>query len=182
MEDKQVPFAPFHALNQFMVDDYRLHVIQTVLRQADTFPGNIRGSINALIRKYVSVPGFRNSAQAPLPLKIKNSVNAFEGSPEFTAKFLQAWAEINHPLRQQVYELLQSRGWEMLPLEADRTALPGFIAVWKKGETYDELDKGFSTMFPDSPYSVDDIRLMVVWVSNRLPFDMDEETEEKQEN
>jgi hypothetical protein len=177
MEDKQVPFAPFHAVNQFMVEEYRHGVIQLVFRQFDSLPANLRATINGSMKKLVSIPGFRNSAQAPLLLRIKNAVSAFERSPEFASKIMSGWSALKPDLRKKVYDLLIARGWDILPLEADRSVLPGFITVWKEGETYEALNKAFIEMFPDSTDSEDDVRLMIVWVGNRLPFNMGEEAQ-----
>ena len=54
-----------------------------------------------MIKRYVKLPGFRNSAQAPLSLKVKGSGEAFEKHPDFVAQVLMAWSELLPDLRQQ---------------------------------------------------------------------------------
>jgi hypothetical protein len=74
-----------------------------------------------------------------------------------------------------VYDLLVARGWELLPPEADRTVLPGFLTKWPKGETFEVLNEVFLKMYPGTQASDDDISLMVVWLSGRLPYQFEGE-------
>lgn len=180
MDDKQVKFLPFHAINEFMVPEYRLNVIQTVLHDFGKLPGTRRSTINNLIRRHVQVPGFRNSTLAPAPVKAKAAVSTFERSPEFVAQVLQGWAETKPELRQMVHGFLEGREWELLPPDADRTKLPGFMVVWPQGETYDVLDEAFANAYPDNTVDVNDLRLMIVWLAGRLPYDMFEEDAEEE--
>jgi len=179
MDDKQVQFIPFNAINEFMLNDYRLHVIQQVLAGIDRLPGDRRSAINSLIKRYVQVPGFRNSVQAPSGLKARASVSVFERRPEMAAHILQGWSELHPDLRQKVYDFLEARDWEALPADADRSKLPGFLVVWPAGQTYDVLDEAYAQMYPEDKVVANDLRLMIVWLANRLPYDMyanDEET------
>jgi hypothetical protein len=171
MDDKQIAFAPFHAINQFMVPEYRQKVIHTVLVGTEQLDKDNRNNLNNLIKKRVIVSGFRNSAAAPAGVKVKGSITAFEKSAEFAARILACWAVLNRPLAEKVHQLLTQRGWELLPVDADRTKLPGFMTRWHATDTYEVLDQAFSEMFPGDEFSTDDIRLMVVWLSNRLPYE-----------
>lgn len=174
MADKKIGFYPFAALNGFMVDDYREKIIREVLTNLDRLSGERRGTINSLINRFVSVPGFRNSSLAPLPLRIKGIVKSFESQSNLVSQLLMAWSELHLDLRQQVYELLQSRSWEVLPPETDRTKLPGFLIRWPEEENYDTLGKAFSEKFPQLEVNEDDLRLMTVWISGSLPYQEDE--------
>ena len=179
-DQNQIQLAPFATINQFMLPEYRQKVIEAVLKQLSELPSQRRSAINNLIRKYVKISGFRNSDLAPLPLKVRQSAAAFEGHSDFVAQILSAWSELHHELRQEVYELLTTREWEVLQVDADRAKLPGFLVRWPKQETYDVLDAAFHEKFPQQEIAENDIRLMVVWVSGRLPFDMvDDEPEEQ---
>ena len=177
-DSTQVQFVPFHAINQFMLADYRQEVIHKVLANLDQLPAERVSKINNLIRKHVKLHGFRNSLQAPLPIRVKGSNAVFEKHPDFTAQILMAWGELNSPLRQQVYDLLKERNWELLPADTDRTILPGFLVRWPKAETYEVLDAAFQAKYPEAQARDYDIRLMVVWLAGRLPFDMVETEEE----
>jgi hypothetical protein len=181
MNDQRIQYFPFHAINEYMLPEYRLNVIGAVLRGLEHIPGERRGALNGMIKRYVSVPGFRNSSAAPLAVKIRSAVTTFERHPDFTSTLLQAWSELNADLRGRVHAMLQGRSFEgLLPPEADRSKLPGFQTTWPKVETYEALDQAFYDANPGFEASSDDIRLMVVWLVNRLPYDLfDEEDGEE---
>ncbi len=184
MDDKQAQFFPFNAINEYMLSDFRLHVLQTVFSKFDRLPGERRSAINGIVKRNVQVPGFRNSTLAPAGVKARSAVTVFERRPEFTAQILQGWSELNPELRQKVYDFLKAREWELLPPEADRTKLPGFLTTWPEGQDYDVLGQAFAEMFPGETLEQNDLRLMIVWLANRLPYDMygeEEETAEEEE-
>jgi hypothetical protein len=62
----------------------------------------------------------------------------------------------------------------VLPLEADRRKLPGFIPKWPKDENFEILYSAFSEKYIDKDTNPDDVSLMVVWVSLRLPYEFEE--------
>lgn len=167
----QVAFVPFHALSRFMRDDYRLTVIRAALAALPGLSADVRRAVDRQIQRHVRVPGFRNSVKAPAALKVRPAAEAFEKQAELAAAILAAWAEAHSALRQQVFDLLAARGWELLPLEADRTKLPGFLTRWPPKEDFERLNQAFSGQYPDSPATSDDVSLMAVWVSGRLPLE-----------
>ncbi len=208
MSENQVEFLPFHAINDFMRSDFRLSVVKSTLGALNSLPESQRNSINHLTKKLVKIPGFRHSDKAPTFVRAIPTSNAFEKSPELVAAILAAWAESHTSLRTQVYETLVSRGWKtfptemhnladvpplktekdwgILPIEADRTKIPGFLIYWPKGETFEVLYQALTEKFPDIQTSIDEASLMVVWLTLRLPVNIiDEEgniiTEEKAE-
>ncbi len=181
MDNKQAQFFPFHGINEYMLPDYRLHVLQSVFGGFDKLPGERRSAINGQVKKFVQVPGFRNSTQAPAGIKARSAVSTFERRPEFTAQILQGWSELHPELRQKVYDFLKAREWELLPPEADRSKLPGFLMEWPKEQNYDVLGEAFKAMYPDFTHEENDLRLMIVWLAGRLPYDMYEEEEEVSE-
>jgi hypothetical protein len=180
MDDQTVEFLPFHAVNEFMRNDYRLEVIRDTLGALSALPDDFRIPIDQLTRSIVQVPGFRNSAKAPLGKRVKPTAEAFEKSPQMAAAILSAWAEAHPDLRQQVYDLLVDRQWEVLLPEADRTQLPGFMITWPKGEDFEQLIKAFTEKHPAVEVNHDDVSLMVVWVSARLPYQFEDDEEEKE--
>ena len=170
MTDDHAEFLPFHALNEFMRPDYRLTVVRAALAALPGLPAPMRAPIDALTKQIVRVPGFRNSLQAPLPMRAGPMASAFEQSPELVSAILAAWAETHADLRQNVYDLLKARNWEVLPPDADRTKLPGFLTHWPEGEDFETLNKAFAEVYPDTAAKTDDVSLMVVWMSGRLPY------------
>jgi hypothetical protein len=179
MNSDKVQFLPFHAINNFMMPEYRLSVLQTVLSRLDDLPGDRRGAINSQLKRLLKVPGFRNASQAPLRFKIKGSVTPFEQSPDMVVQILAGWCELHPELRQQVFDLLTERGWELLPVETDRTKLPGFLSRWPKGEEFEIINKAFHEKYPDLQVSDNDISLMTVWLSGRLPYEVVEKEAEE---
>ncbi len=174
-------FIPFHALNEFMRIDYRQSVVQTVLLSFQGLPDDVQTTIIRLTKKLVQVPGFRNSAAAPAQMRVKPTIRAFEKSPEMVAAILNGWALTKPELRQRVFDLLTARGWELLPPEADRSKLPGFLTHWPDGEDFSIVNKAFSESNPDFPSTTDDVSLMVVWLSGRLPIDSPTEGDANEE-
>jgi hypothetical protein len=175
MDDQEIQFFPFHAINEFMRSDFRLSMIRTTLQALPKLPESFRTPVDRLTRQAVQVPGFRNSAKAPASLKAKPMTETFEKNPLLVAAILSAWAEAKTELRQQVYDLLNERGWEVLPPETDRTQLPGFLTTWPKGEDFEVLNAAFKEAYPDSSEGSDEISLMVVWMGGRLPYQMEED-------
>jgi hypothetical protein len=174
LDDKKVRFLPFHAINEFMREDYRQHVIRTALNALSSMPEDIREPVDRLTKKIVQVPGFRNSTKAPVMMRLKPTEDSFKKNPQLVAAILAAWAYLNPELMQQIYDLLVSRNWEVLPLEADRRKLPGFIPKWPKDENFEILYSAFSEKYIDKDTNPDDVSLMVVWVSLRLPYEFEE--------
>jgi hypothetical protein len=174
-KEEKISFLPFHAINEFMRPDYRDKVIHLVFENWEQIPENLQKSLDNATKKSIQIPGFRNSAKAPIVLKIKNAKSAFEKSPQLVALVLSAWATLNSKLRQQVFDILQDHHWKLLPTDTDRTILPGFMTVWPEGETFDHLYEAYQQAYPESQMDSDDVSLMVVWLSNRLPYQFDKD-------
>jgi len=171
---KQVQFLPFNAINEFMRPDFRLAVVRYALQAVETGDPDQRNRLAQLTRKGVTVPGFRNSAKAPLALRVKPTAEAFEKSAPLVAAILQAWATARPELAQRVHALLAERGWEVLPVEAERAKLPGFMIHWPKGDDFETLVSAYQAAYPQATETSDEISLMAVWIGNRLPYDLDE--------
>jgi len=174
--EKKVSFFPYHAINEFMTDEYRQHVVRSVLEALPNLPDEHRQAINKLTLKHVKIPGFRNSLKAPLALKVRLTIEAFQKRPEMVAAILSAWAEYYPAARQNVFDLLVARGWELLPIDADRKKLPGLLTHWPKDETFERIQEAYKAAYPDPPVPDNDIALMVVWLSGRLPYQFSEST------
>jgi len=168
---KQAEYIPIHAINEFMRNDYRLTVIRTALSALSGLERGLSVPIDRLTKKLVRVPGFRNSVKAPVSVKAVAMVKPFEKSPKLVAAILAAWAESKAELRQQVYNLLTGREWKILPVEADRTKLPGFLTRWPEEDSFEVLYTAYTEANPDYDASIDDVSLMVTWLAGRLPIE-----------
>lgn len=179
--EKQARFIPFHAINEFMLPEYRLKLLQEVFGNFDRLSEKRQSAINRLVKKLVKVDGFRNSTLAPVGLKSRAAVSAFEGSPEMVAQICQAWFELHTDLAAKVVEFLKTRGWEVLPVEADRSALPGFLTRWPEKDNFVTLDDAFVQAYPEDTTHEYDLNMMIVWVSGRLPVELVAEEGERAE-
>jgi hypothetical protein len=171
MDDKKVQFLPFHAINAFMLPDYRIEVIKIVFDGLSQVNREKQNQFNRFVKLYVIIPGFRHSVQAPVQLKIKPFITTFEKKPELTALTLDIWTELHKDLREKVFGLLTERGWEVLPPDVDRTKLPGFLTTWPENEDFATINQAFNTKYPGEGHTENDVSLMVVWLAGRLPYE-----------
>lgn len=169
---EKISYLPFHAINEFMLTDYRKEVIKNVLANLSRLTEILQREINSLVRKYASIQGFRNSSQAPLMLKVNGSVQVFEKNPQFVAAILNGWQQLNKELAIDIAQFLIGRSWKILPIEADRSKLPGFMTKWPEAESFELLISEFNAGHTSHTASDNDITLMIVWLSNRLPYEM----------
>lgn len=179
-DDKKIKVLPFHAVNEFMRDDYRLDILQEVFSALDQCTPMQKQLILRLFSKNVNVPGFRNSGLAPLSIKIKNSPTLFERSHEFSATIMECWSNLHPDLKSAMHTMLTERGWVLQPLETDSTQLPGFQIDWPKTDNFESLIKGIQEVQPGLKESDDNISLMAVWVGNKLPYNLFSEDEEQE--
>ena len=173
--DANSTYLPFHAINEFMRPDYRLQIVRKVLTSLDSLTASQRQAIERLTRLFVTVPGFRNSAKAPTPLRLRPTAEAFEKSPHMAGVIVDAWASLNRELSQQLQALLVERGWVLPALEIDRASLPGYLPTWPADEGFAEINQAFHQKYPEAQAYDDDISLMTVWLSGRLPFEGEDE-------
>jgi len=194
---EKTEFLPFHAINEYMRPDFRLIIIRETLAAQTSLDIKLANELNHQIKKKVNVPGFRNSEKAPPLIKTLPTSKAFEKYPDLVSIILACWVETQPALRDQVYDLLKSRHWlvypeteagdpssidlelikewPIFPIHFDRTKLPGFYIHWPKGEDFEVLYNSFTEQYPEASSSIDKISLMTVWLSMRLPYQVDAE-------
>jgi hypothetical protein len=83
----------------------------------------------------------------------------------------------DQPISMEMLSPDRLKEWPILPPEIDRTKLPGFYTRWPSGENFEKLYNQFTESYPDVEFSIDKVSLMVVWLTLRLPYQM-EETEQ----
>ncbi len=181
IDEKKIQVLPFHAVNEFMREDYRLDVLQEVFSALDQCTPMQKQLILRMFSKNVTVPGFRNSGLAPLSIKIKNSPSLFERSHDFAANIMECWSNLHPELKSAMHTLLIEQGWVLEPLEADRSLLPGFQIDWPKTDHFESLIKAIQAAHPELKESDDNISLMAVWVGNKFPYNLYSEDENKAE-
>lgn len=179
-DEKKVQVLQFHAVNEFMREDYRLIVLHEVFSALDLCTPMQKQLILRMFSKNVTVPGFRNSGLAPLSIKIKNSPTLFERSHDFSATIMECWSNLHPELKSAIHALLTERGWTLQPLEIDRSLLPGFQIDWPKTDKFEVLINALQESHPEMKESDDNISLMAVWVGNKLPYNLYGEDESKE--
>jgi hypothetical protein len=71
--------------------------------------------------------------------------------------------------------------WPVFPITMNRAKLPGFFTHWPNGEDFEVLYNNYSELFPESKSSIDEVSLMVVWLSMRLPYYVDVQVEKSED-
>jgi hypothetical protein len=170
MPKSEISFLPFHAINEFMTAEFRQEVVRQVLSAAPEHTGAHTATLNQIVRRSVKIPGFRQSDKAPVVVKTRPVAREFEHNPDLVAAVLALWAEVFAGLRQEVYDCLADAGWELLPPAADRTQLPGFLPSWPAGQDFDSIYAAYQARFPHSQTNQNQVSLMAVWLSGRLPY------------
>jgi hypothetical protein len=169
MPDKE--YLPFRAINVFVERDYLENVTKEILEGKGTLSRDEQTAFTSFFRKHVSVLGFRNPVRAPLSLQINAFASAFEQKEEVIPFTLTNWAKIKSDLAKTVKKWLESEGWEGLDLERQYDENEGFSVDWPDEFTFDEIEEKFKQAHPKADYDRDDLILMVLWISGRLPSD-----------
>lgn len=181
---KEAKFLPWAALNEFMVDSFRIAVVRRAMTSMQQVGGKHKATIQRIVRNKAAVPGFRNAGKAPLPLQIQPAAIVFIKESELVSAVLSVWAETVPDLRDGIQAFLAARNWPLLPADADRTLIPGWLMDWPENDDLQTLgDAYLEATYPngDSPYTRDDACLMICWISLRLPVNLPEDDEEEGE-
>ena len=72
--------------------------------------------------------------------------------------------------------MLEEKNWKPLPIDIDRTILPGFTTNWPKEDKFESFVQAIQETMPDLVENDDNISLMVVWMGNKLPYGLYDET------
>lgn len=160
---------PYKAINVFIEEDYLQKVLETILSRIDEMEKEDRFSFISDFKQHVSVLGFRNPIRAPLSIQVKAYLSAFEAKDEVIPFTLSAWAKLNAVLAQLVENFLDSEGWKELRIERKYNEGEGFSNDWPEKLSFDKLVKNFKKANPDADFSRDDLILMALWISGKLP-------------
>lgn len=162
-------YLPFVTINVFIERDYLEKVIKDILEGKGTLSRDDQTELTSFFRKHVNVLGFRNPLRAPLSLQINAYASAFEKKEEVIPFTLTIWAKINSDLAKTVKQWLESEGWEGLDLERQYDENEGFSTDWPKELTFEEVEEKFKQANPRVDFDRDDLILMVLWISGRIP-------------
>jgi hypothetical protein len=161
---------PYKSINVFIDHNYLQDILETILVEIKQLSKEEQIEFSRTFRQNVKVFGFRNPTQAPLPLQVKSYVEAFEEKEEIIPVSLTFWTKINHGLAQKVKLWLEKKGWDGLELERNFNESEGFLSDWPDELTLEKLISEFNKDHPDHKFNENDIILMVLWISGKLPF------------
>lgn len=161
--------VPFKAINVYINQDYLESIMKVVLTGYKKLSKQQQIDFTRFLRKYVTILGFRDPSRAPLSLQINALAKAFEEKDEVVPYVLSIWATINKKLAADVQTWLEEKKFDNLAAERAYAEDAGFTPDFPEKMTFDKLEKDFAKANPDAKYERDDLILMVLWISGRLP-------------
>lgn len=167
-------YLPYKSINVFITREYLEKVLQEVLMGYSELPKESAISFNKQFREHVSILGFRNALKAPISLKINAYATAFEEKNEVIPFTLSSWAQLKTSLASEVEDWLKAEGWKELTADRVFIETEGLKSNWPKKLTFKKIVRDFKKAKPDVKFEDDDLILMVIWISGKLP---PEETE-----
>lgn len=165
----EIETLPYKTLNVFINHDYLEHILGDLLKRKDALSKADQIAFTTEFRRYVTILGFRNPIRAPHSLQLNAYVSAFEQKNEVIPYTLNTWIKLNRDLADKVMKWLDSQGWDNLALEREFGEADGFSTQWPEGVTFEKLVDEFKKAHPKLELSNDDLILMMVWISGRLP-------------
>lgn len=165
----EIEYLPFKAINVFIEDEYLRKTLESILKNINTLPKEDQISFGNSFREYVNILGFRNPLRAPLTLQVNAYIKAFEDKDEVVLFTLSAWTKINSDFANIVKSWLESEKWDHLSLERNFNENEGFLNKWPDELSFEKIIKDFEKDHPDLDFDQDDLILMVLWISGRLP-------------
>lgn len=160
---------PYKTINVFIERDHLRNILEHIIKNINTLSKEDQISFGKSFREYVDILGFRNSMRAPLPLQVNAYVRAFEDMDEVIPYTLSTWTKIRKDFALKVKDWLDSEGWKALVLERNFDETEGFIRDWPESLTFEKMIKGFEKANPDYDFDENDLFLMVLWISGKLP-------------
>lgn len=167
----EIEYLPFKSINVFINRDYLERVIRLVLQEYRQLPKEKARSFVTQFREHVNILGFRNTIKAPISLQVNALASAFEEKNEVVPFTLSTWTLVRSSLAAEVKSWLKSEGWKGLSVDREFNDTEGFLSDWPKKLTFGKIIKDFKKTKPDVEFENDDLILMVIWISGKLPPD-----------
>lgn len=160
---------PYRAINVYIERDHLENVLEQILSKLNSLPKPEQINFIKKFKQYVKVNGFRNPTMAPLPLRVNAYAIAFEEKDEVIPFTLSTWTKINPDLAATVKNWLDDKGWEDLVLDREYDETGGFKPEWPEDFSLENLVEQFQKDHPEGSFDPDNIILMALWVSGKLP-------------
>lgn len=162
-------YLPYKTINIYIERDFLKETLEYVIQNINTLPKENQIAFGNKFREYVTILGFRNPMRAPLPLQVNAFVRAFEDMDEVIPFTLSTWANLRHDFAVKVKDWLTSEGWKDLNLEREFDEREGFVRDWHASVTFESLIQEFEKAHPGLDFDEDDLILMILWISGKLP-------------
>jgi hypothetical protein len=169
LQMNEVEHLSFKTINVFVERGFLEETLKLILTNLKILSKEDQIEFSQIFKKYVTVLGFRNPKQAPLPLQVKAYATAFEEKEEVIPFTLSTWTKIKGDLANAVVKWLKSENWDDLTLVRNFDEDQGFKNDWPDDLSLDTVIKDFQKDHADMEVSKDDLALMILWVSGRLP-------------
>jgi hypothetical protein len=161
--------VPFKTINVYINQDYLESIMKAVLTGFKKFSKQEQIDFTRFLRKYVKILGFRDPSRAPLSLQINALAKAFEEKDEVVPVVLSIWTKVNKKLAGDVKAWLEENKFKNIEMEREYSEDAGFTPDLAKKWKFEKVEKDFSKTNPDTKFERDDLILMVLWLSGRLP-------------
>jgi len=165
----QLEHSPYKSINVYIERDFLEGLLESILQGFNELPKEDQLMFVKAFKQHVTILGFRNPLRAPLRLQINAYATAFEENDEVVPFTLTTWAKMKSELAENVNNWLDSEGWKDLALEREYEESQGFSGEWPEALTFDAIAKKFEEAHPKFDFSQDELILMVIWVSGKLP-------------
>jgi len=162
-------YLPYKTINVFIESDYLRKTLEFILTNINTLPKEGQISFVNSFKEYVNILGFRNPMRAPLMLQVNAYIRAFEEKDEVIPFTLSTWSKIKSEFASEVKSWLESEGWDQLSTEREFDENMGFLKNLPEGLSFEQIIDRFKKARPDLAFEEDDLILMVLWISGRLP-------------
>lgn len=162
-------YLPYKAINVYIESDFLRKTLEFILKNINSLPKEDQISFVKLFREFVNILGFRNPMRAPLTLQVNAYIKAFEEKDEVIPFTLSTWAKIKSDFASKVKSWLESEGWDQLSIEKNFDENEGFLNKWPEGLSFEKIIEDFKKAHPKFDFDEDNLILMVLWISGRLP-------------
>jgi hypothetical protein len=162
-------YLPYKAINVFVERDYLNQILEETLMGKSKLSKKEQIQFANQLKHYVNVLGFRNPTIAPLPLQVRALRSAFVEKDEVIPFILSTWVKININFAEKVKTWLVKNQWKNLAYEREYQETEGFLISWPDDLTFDNIVKKYKKDHPEEDFDRNDLILMVIWLSGRLP-------------
>lgn len=163
-------FQPMIALNVYLEPYFRQEILDKVLAQRTKLPEQAQRDLSAIFRSEIQIRGFRNPLAAPHGLLVKESEKKFEKDSRFLRVILSAWVSTLDFDPQELSAALTELGFVPSEVAAEfEDPENALLEGWPAGLSYADLEQKVSEKVPSLKISQNELALLTIWLTGRLP-------------